>query len=390
MESVSASAPIPAALEVRPVEGRRDRAAFINLQWEIYQDDPAWVPPLRLDRAQFLDQKKHPFFLHGAAQPLLALRDGRPVGRLVVAEDPNYNELHGTRQATVGLFEAGEDPQVAAALFDAAEAWARARGLDTLVGPIDYSTNYPCGLLIDGFDTPPRVMMNHNPAYYGALFEGAGFTKAKDLYAYWINADQPLPDRFRRVAELAARRGQVTLRTARMSDFKAEVARVKEIYNHAWEKNWGFVRMTDAEFDHLASELRLAIDPDLLFIAEVDGRPVGFSLALPDINEALAHLPSGRLTPLGVGKLLYYRKKIRTLRLVILGVLDGYRRRGIAELMILRTYDAGKAKGYQACEMSWTLEDNELINRPIELIGGERYKTYRIYQRPISPPARGG
>ncbi|RMG18801.1 MAG: N-acetyltransferase [Deltaproteobacteria bacterium] len=368
------------------VESGRDINTFVRLPWRIYANDPAWVPPLLMDRKDFINKKKHPFFHHGSADFFIAYREGQPVGRILVSDDPNYNREHGTKIACFGMFESIDDEEVAGALLDTAASWAREQGRDTLMGPIDYSTNYQVGLLVDGFETPPRIMMNHNPPYYGRLLEAWGLTKAKDLYAYWITDEKEIPERFRRVANMAARRGGVSIRKANLKRYEEEAHAIKEVYNAAWEKNWGFVKMTDAEFDHLAKDLKLLIDPDVVFFAEVDGKTVGFSLALPDINEALRHI-DGKLTtfglPIGLGKLLYHSKRIRTIRLITLGVLSGYRRRGIAEQMILHTYDEGKKKGYTACEMGWTLEDNDLINRPIEMIGGERYKTYRIYQKAL-------
>jgi len=374
-------------ISVRRVQSKQERADFIRFPWKVMKNDPCWVPPLVMDRQDFLDRKKHPFYLHGDAELLLATRGSEVVGRILVSEDPRYNEVHKSKVCCFGMFDAIDDPQVAKELFDAAEAWGKARGLTEMLGPIDYSSNYELGLLIDGFDTPPRVMMKHNPRYYQGLFEASGFTKAKDLYAYWITSDKDPPQRWRDLAERMAKRGGVTIRPAEMKNFASEVGHIKRIYNEAWEDNWGFVKMTDAEFDHLAKDLKMLLRPELALIAEVKGEPVGFSLALPDLNEALAHLPNGKLTtlglPIGLGKLLYWMKKIHTLRLVILGVLPGYRRRGITELLILQTYDVGRSLGFNACEMGWTLEDNDLINKPIEALGSERYKSYRLYQRPI-------
>jgi GNAT superfamily N-acetyltransferase len=374
-------------VEVRPVSSKAEKMAFIRMPWKVQASDPHWVAPLVMDRKDFLDRKKHPFFLHGDAELFLAWRGGEVVGRVLASDDPRYNEVHGTNRGCVGMFECVEDQAVANALFDAAAAWCKAKGRDTLHGPIDYSSNYAIGLLVDGFDTPPRVMMAHNPPYYASLWEGAGFQKIKDLYAWWLTAEQEPPERWRKLAERMAKRGKVTIRHADMKHFDQEVQHLMKIYNDAWEENWGFVKMTEAEFLHLAKDLKLLIVPELVLLAEVEGKVVGFSMALPDINEALAHLPDGKLTtfglPVGLGKLLYYQKKIRTIRLVTLGVLPGYRRRGITEQLILRTYDVGKAMGYTGCEMSWTLEDNDLINKPIAALGSKRYKTYRVYARPI-------
>ncbi len=374
-------------LEVRPAESAADRRAFIQFPWKVMENDPAWVPPLVMDRKDFLDRKKHPFYLHGDSQLFLAWRGGETVGRIMASDDPRYNEAHGTNQGAAGMFDCIDDGEVAGALFDAAARWCKAKGRETLIGPMDYSSNYGWGALIDGFDTPPRIMMPHNPPYYAKLFEEAGFTKVKDLYAWWITTDQEMPERWRKLAERMAKRGGVTIRPADMKNFDQELKHLMHLYNEAWENNWGFVKMTAPEFEHLGKDLKMIINPKLVLIAEVEGKPVGFSLCLPDINEALKHLPSGKLTtfglPIGLGKLIYYQKQIKTLRLITLGVLPGFRRRGINEMLILRTFDAGKALGFSAGELGWTLEDNDLINKPIEALGAKRYKTFRVFEKSI-------
>lgn len=374
-------------LTVAPVVGRAERGEFLRFPWQIYRHDPHWVPPLLWERGQFIDQKRHPFFRYGTAQLFLARRDGRPVGRIMVSVDPRYNEHHGTQQGCFGLFEAENDPAIAAALFAAGADWLRAQGCRTLVGPIEYSLNYSGGLLIDGFDAPPRVMMNHNPPYYAALLEGSGFRKAKDLYSWWFDDPHNLEENWRDRMEKLARRSKIVIRPFRLADMQAEVARCSRIYNEAWKDNWGFVPMLDAEIQHLAKELRQWAVPQMLLIAEVAGQPIGFAMSLPDLNEALRSL-NGRLftwgLPVGLARLAWNLRRVRTCRLVTLGVLPEYRRRGAAELLIYRTLTTGKGElGYAGAELGWTLEDNELINRPIELVGARRYKTYRIYERPI-------
>jgi len=377
----------PSPLQVRSVASSADRKAFLRLPWKVMGDDPVWVPPLMMDRKDFIDRKKHPFFLHGDAELFVAWRGDEAVGRIMASDDPRYNEAHGTNQGCLGMFECIDDVEVAKALVETGEAWCKAKGRDALLGPVDYSSNYGWGFLVDGFDTPPRILMPHNPPYYEKLFEAAGFSKVKDLYAYWLTSAQEPPDRWRRIAERMAKRGGVTIRTVDLKQFDREVESLMHIYNEAWEDNWGFVKMTEAEFEHLAKDMKMLIVPELTLMAEVKGKVVGFSLALPDINEALKHLPNGKLTtfglPIGLGKLLYWQKKIRSIRLITLGLLPGFRRRGITEQLILRTYDVGKARGYTGCEMGWTLDDNDLINRPIEALGSERYKTYRLFEKAI-------
>lgn len=374
-------------VQIVPVRSRRDINLFVGMPWPIYADDSCWVPPLLIERKDFINRKRHPFYLHGAAAQFLAVRAGQVVGRILVSDDPNYNREHQSNLGCFGMFESIDDEAVAAALLDAAAEWLRARGRDTMRGPIDYSLNYNCGLLIEGFDTPPRIMMNHNPPYYARLLEAWGLAKAKDMYAWWFDDNQPVMIDWRRRAERLAQRARFIIRPLKLSDLDAEIQRCKEVYNAAWERSWGFVKMTDAEFNYLAKHLKMIAMPDLLLLAELEGRPIGFSMTLPDLNEALRPL-DGRLfrwgMPLGLVRLGRGRRQIRTARLLVLGVIDGFRRRGIAEMLILRTLDYGKNQAhFTGAELSWTLEDNHLINRTIAAVGGKRYKTYRIYERAV-------
>ncbi|MBN1589485.1 MAG: hypothetical protein JW888_08215 [Pirellulales bacterium] len=374
-------------LEIREVASRRDLDRFVKMPWTIYADDPHWVPPLLIEAKEFLNPKKHPFYKHGSAAMFLALRDGRAVGRVLVSDDPNYNAQYGTNVGCFGRFESIDSTTVAHQLLDTAADWLRARGRTGMMGPIDYSTNYPVGLLIDGFDTPPRVMMNHNPPYYTGLLESWGMAKVKDLYCWWFVDPHDMVAKWHDRAERIARRSGVRVRSFRKEDFDAEVERCLEVYNGSRTENWGFVRLTDDEFRYFAEQMaRLAV-PELVLLAEVDDRPIGFSITLPDVNEAIAPL-NGRLTnfglPIGALRLMHRLPRVKTARMLVLDLLEGYRRRGISELLILRTLDYGKNTiGYTGAELSWTLEDNYLINRTIEAVGGQRYKTYRIYERSI-------
>jgi GNAT superfamily N-acetyltransferase len=375
-------------IEISRVDGPKERDAFLKFPWRIYANDPAWVPPLLLERKQFLDRKKHPFYRHGAAELFLARRGGQIVGRIMASDDPNYNALHQSNLGCFGLFESVEDREVAATLFAAAGHWLRDRGRDEIMGPIDYSTNYVCGLLIDGFQHPPTVLTAHNPPYYARLIESCGFTKAKDWYAWWFSEFPEPAARLRKIAAARAHKIGVTIRPVNLRDLETESRRLRTIYNQAWEKNWGFVPFTEAEFDHLAHELKPLIVPQGLLIAEVGTEPVGFVIGVPDINVALRRM-NGRLThfglPIGLLKLLYYKNKIRTGRLVALGVIEKYRRAGIAEMLVLRLMDEAFKRGFTG-ELSMTLEDNVMINRFIEAMGAAKYKTYRIYNRPIDQP----
>jgi GNAT superfamily N-acetyltransferase len=372
---------------VREVRTRRDSAEYIGLPWRIYVADPCWVPPLRLEVKEFLDPQKHPFYRHGAATTFIALRDDRVVGRILASDDPNYNAAHGTNLGCFGMFESIDDRGVAHALLEAAAEWLRARGRTSILGPIDYSVNYPCGLLVDGFDTPPRFMMNHNPPYYAGLLESWGLAKAKDLYAWWFDPAR-VSGRWRERTQRLARRSRAVVRPFRLKDFEADFQRCLSVYNDMRDGGWGFVRLTEAEFRYFAKRIAQIAVPEQVLLAEVDGRAVGFSVTLPDLNEAMRPL-NGRLTwfglPIGLVRFLWRMRRAKTARMLVLGLIEGYRRRAIAESLILQTLDYGwKVIGYEAAELGWTLEDNAPINLMIESVGGERYKTYRIYERAIA------
>ncbi len=374
-------------LEVRAVVSRSDRTAFVGFPWQIYAGNPQWVPPLEREVRQFIDPRHHPFLRHGSSQAFLAWRAGRVVGRIVASDDPNFNREHGTNQGAFGLFESVDDEAVARLLIGAAARWLGSRGRTRLWGPVDYSTNYQCGLLVDGFDTPPRFLMNHHPPYYASLLTSCGLTKCKDLYAYWFDDPNEIVNKWSRLAERLGRRGGFTVRAFDKRRLREDIAACKAVYNEAWERNWGFVKMTDAEFDYLANSLLPFAPPEMLLIAECEGRPIGFSMTLPDLNEAIRPL-NGRLArwgvPWGAWQLWRGLRRISTARMLILGVVEAHRRRGVAELLILKTLEHGRYQArYSGAELGWTLEDNDLINSTIESVGGRRYKTYRVYDRAI-------
>jgi GNAT superfamily N-acetyltransferase len=374
-------------IEVTEVASPSERDAFIRFPWQIYENDPAWVPPLLLERKEFLDRAKHPFYEHGDAALFLARSGGRIVGRIMASDDPNYNALHQSNVGCFGLLDCVNDRAVAAALYAAAAHWLRAKGRDEIMGPIDYSTNYVCGLLVEGFEFPPTLLTSHNPPYYAALLEGLGFTKTMDFYAWWFSEPARAAARLRRLATALKKRHAVTIRPLDMKNFKAESSRLREIYNEAWKDNWGFVAFTENEFDFMAKELKQLVVPEFTLVAEIGGEPVGFILCVPDINVAFRKI-NGRLTsyglPIGLAKLLYHKSRIRTARLIALGVKPKYRRGGIAEMLVLRIIEDAMIKRGFTGELSMTLENNHLINRFLAAIGAQRYKTYRIYRRALT------
>jgi GNAT superfamily N-acetyltransferase len=375
-----------APVEVSPAESKAERNDFIRFPWQIYRDDPTWVPPLLIERKEFLDRRKHPFYRHGDAALFLARREGKIVGRIMASDDPNYNAFHDSNTGCFGLFESIDEPAVAQALLDAAGNWLRARGRHEVMGPIDYSTNYVCGLLVDGFQYPPTLLTGHNPCYYEAMVRGAGFEKLIDFYAWWFDRPESAAVRLRRLAASFKKKHAATIRPGNLKHLDEEAGRIREIYNEAWKENWGFVPFTEAEFQFMARELKQLVIPEFTLIAEVNHEPVGFILCVPDINVALKQI-DGRLTtfgiPIGLTKLLYHKKRLRTARLIALGVKPKYRRGGIAEMLVLRIIeDAMIQRGYTG-ELSMTLENNHLINRFLFAIGARRYKTYRIFRRTL-------
>jgi len=373
-------------IQISEVSSRRDRDSFIKFPWRIYETDPAWVPPLIIERKAFLDRKRHPFYQHGAAALFLAWRNGEIVGRIAASDDPRYNLLHHTNVGCFGLFESIDDVDVAAALFRAVENWLRARGRNEIIGPIDYSTNYVCGLLIDGFQHPPTILTAHNPSYYTRLIEACGFVKEVDWYAWWFDPKNAPISRLRRLVDARAKKTFVKVRPIDLRNLAGESQRLAAVFNEAWKNNWGFVPFTQAEAEHMAKEMRPIIDPRMTLIGEIDNAPVAFVICVPDINVALKRI-NGRLThfglPIGLIKLLWYRRKIRNARFVALGVLEKYRRAGIAEMLVLQVLEEGAGRGFCA-ELSMTLEDNVMVNRFIETMGATKYKTYRIYKKQLA------
>jgi hypothetical protein len=370
-------------IEIVPVSNARELRAFTLLPWKIYRGDPYWVPPLLMDLKKQFSKKKYPFFQHSSADFFLARRNDEYVGRIAAILNNNHNQFHNERCAFFGFFESINDREVAAALFERAASWGREKGMTVLRGPTNYSTNDTCGLLIEGFDASPCVLMTYNPRYYVDLIENAGFGKAMDLYAWWMTKEQGLNPKIVRVGEKLLQEENIRVRTLNMKNFWGEVEIVKRIYNDAWSANWGFVPMTDAEFEFLARDLKPVVDPRLVLIAEKDRDPVAFALSLPDFNQALKKI-NGRLLPFGIFKLMYEARRIKQIRVVALGAMRRLHSiSGIGSTLFLETFRRGVAAGFRAGEFSWTLETNTLINRGMKLLDARIYKRYRIYERPL-------
>jgi len=380
-------------LEIICADGRGARRQFLELPYRLYRDDPNWVPPLR-SRQRRLFAGRGAFLEHADMALLLARRGGRPVARVAAIHNRAHNDRHGDRVGFFGFFEcARDDAGAAAAVLGAAETWLAARGLDTLRGPVNPSMNAECGLLVDGFDSPPMALMPYNPPQYAALLESAGLAKCKDLYAYLLlgeRLDETTAPR-ERLARLAAaarkRHPELSIRCLDMADYQADVLRFLDVFERARRDNWGHVPLTRAEALQTAAELRRVVDPGLIFLAEVAGRPAGASLALPNISPALA-AAGGRLLPFGWLRFARQLKRTREMRIFGIAALEPYRHMGITGLLFLETILAGLARGIRRAEASWVLEDNLMSNRSIT--GGlapELYKTYRIYEKAIGGQA---
>jgi GNAT superfamily N-acetyltransferase len=376
------------SLEIVPAERGKAWRAFIDLPYRLHHGDPHFVPPLRREHRELFDRSRHPFFRHADGAFFLARRDGRVVGRIAAIVNHAHNRFHHDRVGFFGAFECENDRAVSDALLDHAARWLGQHGMDVMRGPATHSTNEECGLLIEGFDEPPVVGMPYNPPYYAALLEAFGLTKAKDLYAWEIRANQAIPDKIRRVAEIVRKSTQVAIRQVNFRDYAEEIRRAMGVYNAAWTRNWGFVPLTEAEFVHGAKQLRPLLErqPEGALVAEVGGRAVGFCLAVLDVNQVLARVPGGRLFPFGFWTLMRGLRRVDQARIMALGVRPEFRHRGVDALLYLELLERGRRLGYRRAEIGWTLEDNRVMNRAI-LLGGRHHKTYRLYD--VALPRRG-
>ena len=366
-------------IEVAVVDGKDALKQFIELPHWLYRGDPHWVAPLRIAVKELLDRAKHPFYANAEVEFFLARQDGRVVGRVAAIFDQAHNRFHEEEIGFFGFFESIDDVPVAEALLSRAWQWLEQRGAKSMRGPVNPSTNYECGMLVDGFDRDPMIMMTYNPRYYGALMDRVGLRKAKDLYAYLSNANTISMEKIERVADKVLRATGVRVRPIDMKNFDADVERVWQTYNAAWERNWGFIPMSREEFALMGKEMKQILKPELVLIGEVKDKMVGFALALPDANQALKPA-KGSLFPTGLLKILYYQRLIRNVRVLALGVVEEYRASGLAAGFYATLVRNARKLGFGDCEMSWILEDNVLMNRSLEVMGAKRYKTYRIYE----------
>jgi GNAT superfamily N-acetyltransferase len=369
------------AVIIDRVERRKDMRAFVELPYRLYADDPGWVPPLRADEKGKLDPASHPFWGHAEREIFIARRAGVAVGRIVAIRDRIWEQTHGERAAYWGWFECENDGEAASALFDAAAAWAKARGCVRLIGPLSPSPSDVVGLQIEGFDGSPVIMMPYNPPHYDALVTGAGSRKWKDTIA-WLVASPEIPERLAKVMPRIEARGGFTIRNIDMKHYDDEVQRFAELYNHFERVNSIYTPMTPPEVVRLAKDLKPAIDPDIVFFVEADGKLVGACFALPDANVGLK-AAYGRLFPFGLVKLMRAMKDVHLVRVLSMGVHEDYRNRGIDLAMYYYSYKRGVPKGYFGAEMSWVEEDNAAMANTAVKLGGVPYRKYRVYERPL-------
>lgn len=372
-------------VQIVPVQSKKQLAQFIDLPHDLYAKDPNYVPELFIAQQDLLSAKKHPFFKHSQAQAFLAFKGDKLVGRILAIWNNNHNTFNNVLEGQFGFFESINDQEVATKLLETAEHWVKEKGGHTIVGPINLTTNDTCGLLIDGFDRPPMAMMPYNPPYYIDLITHAGFADKVDLRAYYVTtstASQRSVLLLDRLEERLKRSG-IILRQINLKDFANEAKKIKQVYNKAWDKNLGFVPMTDEEFDHTAKDLKMIVDPKYCIVAEKDNEVIGFALGIPNINEVLIKVKRGRLLPFGIFKLLFGLKKIKTLRVLMLGVIAGYRKLGIEACLYGRIIKNAIPSGIEAAECSWMLDHNYMMNHAIEQINADLYKRYRLYEKAL-------
>jgi hypothetical protein len=369
---------------VVPAEGSRMLRRFVRFPRSLYPSSSLWVSHVDWERMRFFDPRRNPFFRFATARLFLAVdRHGRDAGRIAAIDNPRYAEFQGRKLGFFGFFDAPDDEDVSGPLFEAAEAWLRARGLPAVHGPVNPSTNHECGLLVAGFDRPPRIQLSYNDPHYARLIEAAGYRGVRDLVAYEYEVDGRIPERLLRARDVFAKRHSFTLRSFDLKRFDEEIERVKLIYNEAWSANYGFVPLSDAEISWLARELRPVIAPDLSAIVEVRGEPAGFMIILPDLNQALRPL-RGRLFPFGWWTLLRGLKRIDAMRALAMGIRPRFRKNGIDYAFYTAGLAAAHGRGYKHIELSWILAENVELTRALERLEARETKRYRLYEKALS------
>lgn len=369
--------------EIRPVITARERAAFIKMPWTIYADDPCWVPPIIAEQKAFLSPSRGPFFRHGQAQLWLAVRNGQPVGRISAHTSSRYDAIYGPEKGFFGFFECEDDVSTARQLFHTAESYLRGLGKQIIEGPFSFTVYDEIGVLVEGFERMAAIMLPHNPAYYSCLLEACGYEKSVDWFAFLARrgrTDLALPERLELLSDRIQRRPGIHFRQIRLDRFRQDAEHIKQLFDVAWDKNWGHVPMSDEEFWRIARGLKLLIIPQLSFLAEMDGEPVGFAISIYDINPLLKKM-NGRLFPFGFWHLLRGRKKVPRFRMLLMGIHRNYRGLGLEVAFYVKTIQQAMRMHFQEAELSVIVETNQPMLKSIEYLDTDRYKTYRIYHK---------
>lgn len=372
-------------LTILEVNSKADLKKFINFPHDLYEGDPNYVPELYLAQKEFFDKNKYPFYEYGDAECFLAYNEGKLVGRIAAIVNNRYNEYHNSNIGFFGFFDFIDSKEVAQALLAAAKKALSEKNFDYLMGPTNFTTNETAGFLVEGFDSPPKIMMTYNKPYYDSILKSIGLEKEMDLYAFFIPTFEASEKSIKlsRLLEERLKNQGIIIRNIKIKDFKNEVERIKKVYNSAWENNWGFVPFTESEFKHLADGLKMLADEDFAYIAEDNGTPVGFSISLPDINEITKTFKRGRLFPFNIIKLLLGKRNVKAVRILATGVLEDYRKKGIEAIFFARNILEARKRNLDGGEASWILESNQMMVQAAEKLNGRKYKTYRLYKYPL-------
>lgn len=377
-------------IEIKPVINKKDRKTFVTLLWDIYEGEPNWTPPLIMERMDAIDEKKNPYFLHAEVRFWIAYKQGKPVGRISAQIDELVEPQHGVKTGHYGFFDCIDDQGVADALFETACSWLKEKGMVEVIGPFSLSINEETGMLVEGFDTPPRLLMGHARPYYEKLVTNCGLVKVKDAWAYTLDIKEPiLSPTLQKLVDRAVDKGQVTFRPINMDKYEEELKIILDIFNDAWVENWKYIPFTEAELDHAVKELKMIIREDFTYIAEVDGVPQAMMVTLPNINEIIKDL-NGKLFPFGILKLLWRLKlkpNFKTVRVPLMGVRTKYQNSRLSGIMSFGLFESCRQSaikiGCEEAELSWVLEDNTRLSKLLETVGCKKYKTYRLFQKEL-------
>jgi len=376
-------------ITIKEANTKKEIRQFIDFAHDLYEGDPNYVPELYVAQKEMFDRKKYPFYDYGDLQCYLAYQDNKIVGRVAAIKNERYNDYHKSNIGFFGFLEFIDNKEVAEALLDSASGWLSGYKYDYLMGPTNFTTNETSGFLIDGFHEPPKIMMPYNKSYYDGILQEIGLEKEMDMFAYMLytNTVSEKSIKLSEMLEERLKRKGITIRNISIKSFKTEVPKLKKLYNAAWEVNWGFVPFTDAEFEHIADGLKMVADEDFAYIAEHEGKPIGFSISIPDVNEITKSFKKGRLFPFNIIKLLLGKKKTKCVRIMATGVVEEYRKKGIEAIFFARNIKEARKRNLVGGEASWILENNTEMVQSAEKLNGSKYKTYRLYKYPLTNQA---